>query len=153
LFYLHELIYATKPRAVDKHGNTVDFLLSEHRDIAAAKCFFKKAIRIHSTPDRFTLDGYAATHTAVRELKESAILPINVLVLTSKYLNNLIEQYHRRVKQRAYPMLGFKRFESAGITISGIELVHKIRKRQFDTSKLGSEKLLNHQVWDVVPAA
>lgn len=61
---------------------------------------------------------------------------MNVCVRTSKYLNNLIEQDHRRVKQRVYPMLGFKRFENAAITISGIELIHKIRKGQFDTSEI-----------------
>jgi transposase-like protein len=44
-------------------------------------------------------------------------------VRTSKYLNNLVEQDHRRVKQRIYPMLGFKKFGSAAVTISGIELV------------------------------
>jgi transposase-like protein len=107
-------------RAVDKQANTVDFLLSEHRDIAAAKRFFKKAIEGHGTPDKITLDGYVATDTAVQELKESATLPINVCVRTSKYLNNLIEQDHRRVKQRVYPMLGFKRFGNAAVTISGI---------------------------------
>ena len=47
-------------RAVDKQGNTVDFLLSEQRDIAAAKRFFKKAIESQGTPDKITLDGYAA---------------------------------------------------------------------------------------------
>lgn len=86
------------------------------------------------------------------ELKESTILPMNVCVRTSKYLNNLIEQDHRQVKQRVYPMLGFKRFANAAITISGIELVHKIRKGQFDISKLGSEEMHNDQVWDVVLA-
>jgi transposase-like protein len=82
--------------------------LSEHRDIAAATSFFNKAIESQGRPEKIILDGYAATHTAVRELKESATLPINVLVRTSKYPNNLIEPDHRRVKQRAYPMLGFK---------------------------------------------
>jgi transposase-like protein len=85
-------------RAVDKRGNTVDFLLSERRDIAAAKRLFTQVTEKHTAPEKITLDGYAATHTAVRELKESATLPINVCVRTSKYLNNLIEQDHRRVK-------------------------------------------------------
>ena len=56
-------------------------------------------------------------------------------VRTSKYLNNLIEQDHRRVKQRIYPMLGFKSFRNAAVTISGIELVQKIEKGQFDIAK------------------
>jgi len=140
-------------RAVDKQGNTVDFLLSEHRDIAAAKRFFTQAIEKHTAPEKITLDGYAATHTAVRELKESAALPINVCVRTSKYLNNLIEQDHRRVKQRVYPMLGFKKFENAAVTISGIELVHKIKKGQFDTSSLALSKERAPQIWEAVMAA
>src|SRR5215216_1988752 len=140
-------------RAVDKQGNTVDFLLSEHRDIAAAKRFFTQAIEKHTAPEKITLDGYTATHTAVEELKESAALPINVCVRTSKYLNNLIEQDHRRVKQRVYPMLGFKKFENAAVTISGIELVHKIKKGQFDTSSLALSKERAPQIWEAVMAA
>ena len=140
-------------RAVDYQGNTVDFMLSEHRDIEAAKRFFKKAIKSQGTPEKITLDGYAASHTAVDELKKSAILPTNVCVRTSKYLNNLIEQDHRRVKQRVYPMLGFKRFGNAAITISGIELEHKIKKGQFDTSELRLEGARAQEVWQAVLAA
>ncbi|HEX5735174.1 MAG TPA: IS6 family transposase [Blastocatellia bacterium] len=140
-------------RAVDKQGNTVEFLLCEHRDIAAAKRFFKKAIESHGTPEKITLDGYAAMHTAVQELKESAILPTKVCVRTSKYLNNLIEQDHRRVKQRIYPMLGFKKFKNAANTISGIELSHKIKKGQFDTSELRVEEVRAGELWQAVLAA
>jgi len=140
-------------RAVDKQGNTVDFLLSERRDIEAAKRFFTQAINKHGAPEKITLDGYAATHTAVRELKQSTSLPVNVCVRASKYLNNLIEQDHRRVKQRVYPMLGFKKFENAAATISGIELVHKIKKGQFDTSSLALSKERAPQIWEAVMAA
>ena len=63
-------------------------------------------------------------------LKAEGVLPANVVVRTSKYLNNLVEQDHRRVKQRYYPMLGFKRFGNAAVTISGIELIQKIKKGQ-----------------------
>jgi transposase-like protein len=99
------------------------------------------------------LDGYAATHKAVQELKQSQILPINVLVRTSKYLNNLVEQDHRRVKQRVYPMLGFKRFGNAVVTISAIELAHKIRKRRFDTSVLKVDEGRATEAWEEVLAA
>jgi transposase-like protein len=58
-------------RAVDNQCNTIDFLLTQHRDIAAAKRFFTQAIEKHTAPVKITLDSYAATHTAVRELKES----------------------------------------------------------------------------------
>jgi transposase-like protein len=111
-------------------------LLSEHRDIAAAKRFFTRAIEQHGAPNKITLDGYPATHAAIAELKGSGVLRPETKVRTSKYLNNLIEQDHRRVKQRTYPMLGFKRFANAAVTISGIELVHKIRKGQFNITKL-----------------
>lgn len=140
-------------RAVDKQGHTVDFLLSEHRDIAAAKHFFRGAIVKHGAPEKIRLGGYAATHTAVRELKESAILPINVCVRTSKYLNNLVEQDHRRVKQRVYPMLGFKRFENAAVTISGIELTHKIKKGQFDTTEMKLEGAGAGGLWQAIVVA
>lgn len=140
-------------RAVDKQGNTVDFLLSGHRDIEAAKRFFTRAINKHGAPEKITVDGYAATHTAIDELREAALLPQNVIVRTSKYLNNLIEQDHRRVKQRVYPMLGFKRFDSAAVTISGIELAHKIKKGQFDTSSIALSKERARQVWEAVLAA
>jgi len=140
-------------RAVDKHGHTVDFLLSEHRDIAAAKQFFTQAITQHGVPEKITVDGYPATHTAISELKREEVLPSHTLVRTSKYLNNLIEQDHRRVKQRIYPMLGFKRFQTAPITISGIELVHKIRKGQFDTAKFTHSGIGASQMWEAVVAA
>ena len=51
-------------------------------------------------------------------------------------LNNVIEQDHRRIKQRVRPMLGFKRFEKAAVTIRGIELAEKIKKQQFNLKPL-----------------
>jgi len=140
-------------RAVDKQGLTVDFLLSEHRDIAAARRFFTRAVERHGTPKTITLDGYPATHAAVAELKKCGVLHPQTKIWTSKYLNNLIEQDHRRVKQRIYPMLGFKNFRNAAVAISGIELVQKIRKGQFDTSTvIVREGATVSQVWDAVLA-
>ena len=105
--------------ALSRQGLTVDFLLSEHRDIAAAKRFFSRATERHGTPKSITLDGYPATHAAVAELKKDGVLRQETEIWTSKSLNNLVEQDHRRVKQRIYPMLGFKSFTNAAITISG----------------------------------
>jgi transposase-like protein len=90
---------------------------------------------------------------AVAELKAEGVLSASVEVRSSKYLNNLIEQDHRRVKQRYYPMLGFKRLMNAVITISGIELIQKIRKGQFDISNIGQEGMQVQQVWEAVLAA
>ena len=140
-------------RAVDKQGQTVDFLLSEKRDTAAAKRFFIKAIGNNAAPVKITLDGYEASHRAVAELKAEDVLSASVEVQTSKYLNNLVEQDHRRVKQRYYPMLGFKRFGNAVVTISGIELIQKIKKGQFDISNISREGMQVQQVWQAVVAA
>jgi transposase-like protein len=100
-----------------------------------------------------TLDAYAASHRAVRELKSEGRLPKRVRVRSSKYLNNMIEQDHRRIKQRIRPMLGFKRFDSATVTISGIELVQKIQKHQFKISTLGSRSAPMPELWKAVLAA
>jgi transposase-like protein len=105
-------------RAVDREGQTADFFLSDHRDIAAAKRFFEQAIEKRGIPQRITLDGYAASHGAVDELQEEDTLPAKLIERTNRYLNNLIEQDHRPVKQRGEPMLGFKRFAHAVVTIS-----------------------------------
>jgi len=85
-------------RAVDKAGNTVDFRLSDRRNVAAAKTFFKKAIRHQGhAPHTITLDGYAASHRAVREMQNADMLPKSTKLRSSKYLNNLVEQDHRGI--------------------------------------------------------
>jgi transposase-like protein len=87
-------------RTVDKQGRTVDFLLSQRRDVATAKRFFSHATRRHGAPRVITLDGYAASLRAVAQLKEVGTLPRRVRIRSSQYLNNVVEQDHRRIKQR-----------------------------------------------------
>jgi transposase-like protein len=141
-------------RAVDRAGNTVDFRLSPKRDVAAAKAFFRKAIKSQgSGPLTVTLDGYAASHRAVREMKAVGELHADTKLRSSKYLNNLIEQDHRGVKSRIGPMLGFKRFKNATITIAGIELLRPIHKGQFNLSGLRLRDRRASAVWDAVLAA
>ena len=138
-------------RAVDRAGRTVDFRLSPKRDVAAAKAFFRKATKSQGRfPRTITLDGYAASHRAVRELKADGSLPANTKLRSSKYLNNLIEQDHRVVKQRIVVMLGFKEFTNAAITIAGIELLHRIRKGQFRLGRLGVQGRASLAVWNAV---
>jgi transposase-like protein len=141
-------------RAVDRQGKTVDFRLSSKRDVAAAKAFFRKAIKSQgSIPRTITLDGYAASHRAVREMKADGQLNDDTKLRSSKYLNNLIEQDHRGVKLRIGPMLGFKRFRTAGIIIAGIELMHRIRKDQFNLGRLRLKCRSTPAMWNAVIAA
>ena len=134
-------------RAVDKAGKTVDFFLSRQRDINAAKTFLRKAMKGQRVPTKVTLDAYAASHRAVADLKADGELPKRVVVRSSKYLNNLIEQDHRRIKQRLRPMLGLKSFETAALVIRGIELAEKIKKGQFKIGKLRGRRAMPQEIW------
>ena len=141
-------------RAVDKAGHTVDYRLSSRRDVAAAKAFFKKAIRHEGQPPHtITLDGYAASLRAVRELRTDGPLPKGTKLRSSKYPNNLIEQDHRGVKFRTRSMLGFKNFQSAATTIAGIELLRRIHKDQFALARLRLRDQNAPTIWNAVLAA
>src|SRR6266849_7624397 len=115
-------------RAVDKSGQTIDFLLTEQRDEQAAKRFLTKAIRRHGVPEKITIDGSAANEAAIKSYNEEHGTAIAIRKV--KYLNNIVEQDHRGVKRITRPMLGFKSFEAAQGTLVGIELMHMIKKRQ-----------------------
>jgi transposase-like protein len=140
-------------RAVDKAGRTVDFYLSGNRDVNAAKDFLRSAMKNTRKSTKITLDAYAASHRAVREMTEAGELSKRVRVRSSQYLNNLIEQDHRRVKQRIRPMLGFKRFDNAAVSISGIELAEKIKKGQFKTGKLRIRQATMSELWSAALTA
>jgi transposase-like protein len=90
---------------------TVDFLLRPDRGVAAAQSFFRKALATNPTrwPRKVTLDGHVPSHCALRLLRRENPKWKYVEVRCSKYLNNIV----------------------ASITIAGIELAHRIRKRQF----------------------
>ena len=104
-------------------------------------------------PSKITLDGYAASHRTVRELKASGELPQRVVVRSSKYLNNRIEQDHRRVKQRIRAMVGLKNSKTAAVVISGIELAEKIKKGQFKSGQLGGTMARMPEIWQAALAA
>ena len=141
-------------RAVDREGKTVDFRLSSRRDVAAAKAFFRKAVKTQGlTPTTITLDGYAASHRAVREMTPDGLLGADTKLRSSKYLNNLIEQDHRGVKLRIGPMLGFKRFRTAAITIAGIELLRRIHKGEFNLGRPRLKDRTTPAIWNAVLAA
>jgi transposase-like protein len=125
-------------RAVDKHGKSVDSLLCAGRDRSAAQAFFEQAAggRESRFPDKINVDGYAATHLALRNLGKKDRRWRSVEVRSNRYLNNIVEQDHRAIKRRCASMLGLKSFRSAAITLAGIELAHRIRKRQFSLAKV-----------------
>ena len=118
-------------RAVDKEGQTIDFLLTAHRDKKAALRFFKKSVRQHGLPDKVTIDKSGANTAALEALQEETGQAIEIRQI--KYLNNLVEQDHRAIKRIIRPMLGFKTFDSARCTLQGIELMHMIKKGQMIT--------------------
>ncbi len=96
-------------RAIDRDGNLVDSMLSKKRDMAAAKRCFKQALAVvEQAPDRVTTDGHDSYPRAIRET-----LGGNVTHRCNPYLNNRIEQDHRGIKQRYYPMRGFGNFAAA----------------------------------------
>jgi putative transposase len=115
-------------RAVDKSGQTIDFLLTEHRDTEAALRFRTQAIRRHGVPGTITIDGSEADDAAIKRYNE--IHGTQIIIRQVKYLNNLVEQDHRSVKRVTRPMLGFKSFEAAQGTLAGIELMHMLKKGQ-----------------------
>jgi transposase-like protein len=141
-------------RTVDQNGKTVDFFLSKRRDVRAAKTLFRHALRKHGDPLSITLDAYAASHRAVQELKDSGeIFYQTMRVRSCAYLNNVVEQDHRRVKSRVQPMLGFKSFDNARVVIAGIEFAQKIKKRQYDLRQLGGVQASHAQMWQKSMAA
>jgi putative transposase len=115
-------------RAVDKYGQTIDFLLTEQRDERAAMRFLTKAIRRHGVPETITIDGSEANAAAIRGYNEAHGTAI--IIRQVKYLNKVVEQDHRAIKRVARPMLGFKSFEAAQYTLAGIELMHMVKKGQ-----------------------
>jgi putative transposase len=96
-------------RAIDRDGNLIDAMLSEHRDMQAAKAFFRSArATISIRPDRVTTDGHGSYPRAIR-----IVLGKTVQHRTSVYLNNRLEQDHRGIKGRIRCMRGFKSHDAA----------------------------------------
>jgi putative transposase len=91
-------------RAVDKYGQTIDFLLTEQRDQEAALRFLKQAIRRHGVPEKITIDGSEANAAAIKGYNEKHGTSIEIRQI--KYLINMVEQDHRLVKRHVDPGLG-----------------------------------------------
>jgi putative transposase len=125
-------------RAVDKTGQTIDFLLTENQDERAARHFLAKAIRRHGVPETVTIDGSAANATAIR--RDNDVHGTTVAIRQVKYFNNTIEQDHRTVKRITRAMLGFKSGEAVPSTLAGVELMPMLKKGQLVVEE-GAESL------------
>ena len=124
-------------RAIDSNGDTVEFWFSERRNLTAAKRFLRKALKRHGRPERIVIDGSQTNREAIlscdtadRLQDKSGCKLKPIRIRQSQYLNNRIEQDHRAIKRRVRPMLGFKSADSARVILSGIELIHMMRKQQ-----------------------
>lgn len=104
-------------RAIDNLGNLVDVRLSKVRDLEATEAFFKQAVQtVGHKPQQVTTDGEVSYPKAINK-----VLGHQVIHRVNQYLNNSLEQDHRGLKGRYYPMLGFGNEESAARFISAFE--------------------------------
>lgn len=84
-------------RAVDRAGDTTDFLLTAKRDLAAARRILERAVNLHDVPQKITIDKSGANTAAIESVKIDAC--IDITMRQSKYLNNIGERDHRAVKR------------------------------------------------------
>lgn len=140
-------------RAVDKRGHTIDFYLSPTRNIKAAKRFLGKALKKQKAwgiPSSINTDKNPTYATAIKELKEEGRCPEDVVHRQVKYLNNIVESDHGKLKQLIKPTLGFKSLKSAYATIKGFEVMRMFRKGQMNIwlqgkGVIGEVRLINNQ--------
>ena len=102
-------------RAVDKFGDVIDYYLSLKRDEEAAKSFLNKAIAQNGLPEKIVIDGSQSNHAAIDAMNIQLCLTgffmLSLIeILSIKYLNNIVEQSHRWVKQKTRQALGWKSF-------------------------------------------
>ena len=119
-------------RAVDAAGQTIDFLLSPKRDAMAARRFFRKALKQPHTvnPRTITVDKNAAYPIATKAMKKEGALWRFAKLRQVKFLNNIVEQDHRRIKRLVRLGMGFKSFVTASQTIAGYEVMAMVCKGQ-----------------------
>ncbi len=124
-------------RAIDRSGALVDVMFSEHRDMKAARAFFRSAKAVTGiTPDRVTSDGHDSYPRAIR-----TELGRRVRHRTNRYLNNRLEQDHRGIKGRYRPMRGFKCPRSADRFCRAYdELRHFLRPRSRHNEHVSADR-------------
>lgn len=112
--------------AVDKYGDTIDFLLTKRRMKGSAQKFLNRAIANNGSPRVINIDKSGANKEGIKTFNKRNFN--NLKWRQCKYLNNIVEQDHRNVKRRIAINTGFKDFESTQRTLAGIEIVNIIRK-------------------------
>ena len=119
-------------RAVDKHGQFIDSMLSDRRDTSAAYRFLRKALKTMSNhpSSSITTDKLASYPKAIRRLQDEELLSKNVEHRTSKYLNNILEADHGVLKRVIRPTRGFQRIKTARATLKGFEVMRMICRGQ-----------------------
>ncbi len=132
-------------RAVDSKGHTVEFLLRENRDKAAAVSFFRKALSNNECPAKINIDKSGSNLAALTNVNKELSQEAQIEIRQSKYLNNRVEQDHRFIKKRTRPMLGFKSFYAAKMTLNGIESIRMIQKAQIFGADKGLYAFENYQ--------
>jgi len=120
-------------RAVDRDGETIDFLLTSKRDKKAALRFLSKAINNNGKPSLINIDKSGANTAAINQYNSTT--GKRVKIRQCKFLNNIVEQDHRLIKRITKPMLGFKNFFCAQRTLAGIELIRMIRKSKSENKR------------------
>jgi putative transposase len=122
-------------RALDKQGNTVDFLLTKRRMKGSAQKFLNKAIDNNGKPRLINIDKSGSNTSAIKVVNRNSLTFKKIKVRRVKYLNNIVEQDHRTIKRRISITTGFKEFESAQRTLAGIEIINIIRKNQIQNPR------------------
>lgn len=115
------------------HGNTFDFYLSPTRNTAAAKRFLGKALnglKEWGTPTVVNIYKAPTYAAALAGLKKEGKCPEATLHRQVKYLNNVIEADHGKLKQLIRPVRGLKTLKTVCATIKGFEVMRALRKGQ-----------------------
>src|SRR5918993_500822 len=133
-------------RAIDKHGQLIDFMLADRRNTRAAYRFLRKALKTGSDhpPSSIMTDKLASYPKAIWRLQAEGLLSKDVEHRTSKYLNNIIEADHGALKRVIRPTRGFQTMETATATLKGFEIMRMIRRGHYNKRGCRATSELRH---------
>jgi IS6 family transposase len=119
-------------RAMDKGGNTLDWMLSQHRNKKSAKRFFKKLLgnKHATTPRVINVDKSPTFPPAINELQDEKEMPKKTKLRAVKYLNNSMENDHNFTKSKSRYRQWYQSFDTARNTLDGMEAMRTLQKGQ-----------------------